>query len=344
MDAKSLREKMKEKATRLAGGKDEVPGSTTWTPAEPMNTEYKTGARPISKQNLKTGGKVQGETAKHHAGRVARKSGGKVDKIGNDIINRNVKDANEDREGKKHIGGWKKGGRTGKLYGGGLYGMENQHTKDAFKKGGKVKKDAGGIILNDKDIRSKPGVAGVMPATTAPVDSKRTAPVVTADAAQKSKNDPVYMVHSAIQGGRGWVPKDVAPSLAGPGKNFEGMVRTVDAPKGSTTPPSARAGRQDGGRTKGKTNINIIIAPQGGNKDAAPPVMDAPPPMDMPPMPMKPPIAAGPPMGMPPGPPAGLEAALAMPRKDGGKVIHMDHGAGGGLGRLEKIKKYGKNA
>ncbi len=350
MDAQGLREKMKEKAQRLAGGSDEWPGSqSTKMPTDKLDADVKTGARPISKQHLKTGGKVQGAAAQHHAGRVARKSGGKVDKIGDDIINRNVKEANEDREGKKHVGGWKKGGRTGKLYGGGLYGMENEHSghgpfgmkkggKAAKASGGKIKKAPGGIILNDEDIRSKPGVTGVMPAPTTPMGGKRPVAVVEETVVKAPK------VSAATANG------SIAP-VARLGRNFSDMltpamdtsVEPVKSAKGKKS--GGRTAKQDGGRAKGKTNINIIIAPQGGQKEAPipPPVMDAPPPMDMPPpMPMKPPIAAGPAMGMPPGPPAGLAAALG--RKDGGKVIHMEHGAGGGLGRLEKIKKYGAKA
>ena len=122
----------------------------------------------------------------------------------------------------------------------------------------------------------------------------------------------------------------------------------------------------DGGRTakkgggslgKGKTNVNIMIHPHSGA--AQPPVM---PPMGGLPMPPRPPVSPPmPPQGMPMGaPPMGGPAAALPPmgagrpgmppmgRKHGGKIpagmktMHViDNAAGGGLGRLEKIKEYG---
>lgn len=137
-------------------------------------------------------------------------------------------------------------------------------------------------------------------------------------------------------------------------------------------------GRAMGGRMKhgkkGHTNVNVIVAPQGGAGGAPavpPPVLPAggPPPMPMPPPP-RPPMAppggpmagAGPMAPMPPGlPPPGLMPprasggrieeslkAQGLSRSDtqgramGGKVVrphvadHMTAGAVSGLGRLEK--------
>lgn len=120
MDAKSLREAMKDKAKRLASGTSEKVDSSTFTPAEPLDADVKTGMRPISRRAFKTGGKVDGGDMKHHAGRTARKAGGRVDvteKIG--LANTDQKTANEDRDGKKHVGGFKKGGSIKKAGGGG---------------------------------------------------------------------------------------------------------------------------------------------------------------------------------------------------------------------------------
>jgi len=113
MDAKSLREAMKAKAKRLAGASSEKVDSSDFTPAEPLNTEAKTGMRPISRRAFKTGGKVEGADNEQRADRSPR---GFKEKVG--LANTNQKDANEEREGKKHIGGMKKGGRVAKQDGG----------------------------------------------------------------------------------------------------------------------------------------------------------------------------------------------------------------------------------
>ena len=123
-----------------------------------------------------------------------------------------------------------------------------------------------------------------------------------------------------------------------------------------------RAHRATGGRTKGKTNVNIIISPQSGGQGQGvlgagvgmgqPPV----PPM-MPQMPpqMPPQMLPAPPMGGGQQLPPQLMAALAakggaggfppMPRKSGGRVgqgmpkyQEKDYGSGSGLGRLVKKK------
>jgi hypothetical protein len=117
MDAKSLREAMKEKAKRLSGATSEKVDASTFTPAEPLNASVKTGMRPVSRRAFKVGGKVAGAEAMTHAGRTPRKSGGKTE-YANALVNRNVKDANEERDGIKHVGGMKNGGRTAKQNGG----------------------------------------------------------------------------------------------------------------------------------------------------------------------------------------------------------------------------------
>ena len=92
-----------------------------------------------------------------------------------------------------------------------------------------------------------------------------------------------------------------------------------------------RPAYKGGGRVKG-TTVNIIVAPQ--TKPEGPPM---PPPGALPPMP------PGPPPGPPPMPPGGPLPGIPMGRKHGGRV-HMKAGAGGGKGRLAKIKAYGDNA
>jgi hypothetical protein len=121
--AKKARAAMKAKAHRLGSDRPlEKVDSSTWTPAPMINADVKTGLRPVSRRQFKKGGKVvgkvHGEKAMQRADRKPRKSGGEVKEWVNAKINRNVKDANEEREGKKHIGAMKKGGRIGRENGG----------------------------------------------------------------------------------------------------------------------------------------------------------------------------------------------------------------------------------
>lgn len=118
--AKSLRAKMRGKAKAMSSQKDSKTDSSDWSPAEPLNADVKTGMRPVSRRTYKTGGKVEGEACAPRADRKPRKSGGEAKAWMNAKINRNVKDANEEREGIKHVGGLKTGGRAHKLSGGAL--------------------------------------------------------------------------------------------------------------------------------------------------------------------------------------------------------------------------------
>jgi len=127
--------------------------------------------------------------------------------------------------------------------------------------------------------------------------------------------------------------------------------------------PGGRKAHAKGGKAKGKTNININVMPHHAGMPMAGGPMGGP---AMPPMPPRPPMAPpSAPMGAPMGggqtDPA-LLAALAggrgpqmapmgggmpMARKSGGRAMAktehvIDHAAGGGLGRLEKIKAYGE--
>jgi len=133
--AKKARAGMKSKAERLAGEKDRKTDSSDWSPAEPLNADVKTGMRPVSRRAYKDGGKVAGSAPKGRADRKPRKAGGKVEAKGEQplvdrYVNRDLKKANEYRDGKKHIGGLKTGGRAGKLSGGALKRYTEKANED----------------------------------------------------------------------------------------------------------------------------------------------------------------------------------------------------------------------
>jgi len=252
-----------------------------YSPDGPMNAGEPTGMRPISRRQFKRGGSVEGSKGVMRADRKPRASGGKA-MTPDSYINRDVKEANKERDGVNHIGGMKRGGRAGKLAGGPLM----QATGSA-----------------------------PMPPTT--IGRK--------------------------EGGK------VHVSGCGCAKCGGGRVERKEggAIYGGTRPVAGRLARKGGGRTKGKTNVNIIITQPGAG---GPPM---PPPGAMPPPP-------GGPVGLhqgapPPMPPPGVGAAPAgmpMPRKSGGRTVDggkpvkpgaypIESGGGGGLGRLEKAKAYG---
>lgn len=110
--------------------------SSTWTPSAPENAGVKTGARPLTKRLYKKGGKVIGKDAMKRADRKPRKAGGRAEHKApwvDDLINRDVRMANDKREGVKHEGAFKKGGKTHKASGGKLGKYMNQAMENYSK-------------------------------------------------------------------------------------------------------------------------------------------------------------------------------------------------------------------
>lgn len=116
----SIKNPMRDKAKRLTSGEPHTKvDSSTWTPPEMENAGIKTGLRPLSKRQYKSGGKVHGHDAKKRGDRAMRKSGGRTESedrskrylTPDNLLNRDVRMANEAREGIKHVGGFKKGGK-----------------------------------------------------------------------------------------------------------------------------------------------------------------------------------------------------------------------------------------
>ena len=107
--AKAARSAMKDKIKRLLMPLKGKVDASDYGPEEVLDADVKTGMRPISRRAYKSGGKVSGECGPMRADRKPRNSGGKAT-TPNSMINRNDKDANEDREGKKHVGALARGG------------------------------------------------------------------------------------------------------------------------------------------------------------------------------------------------------------------------------------------
>jgi len=112
-----------------------------YSPEGPMDAGAQTGERPISRRQYRRGGQVEGMKGPMRADRKPRATGGKA-LTANSYLNRDVREANEEREGTKHEGGFKRGGRTGKLAGGPLMQATGSPTLPPTtlnrKEGGKV--------------------------------------------------------------------------------------------------------------------------------------------------------------------------------------------------------------
>lgn len=114
--SKAARSAMKGKISRLmrTDPKAKVDASG-YTPPDALDADVQTGARPVRGRRYKRGGKVmkvEGEHAKHHAGRKPRKSGGSAYATPDNLLNRDVVEANKERAGSKHVGAFKKGGKV----------------------------------------------------------------------------------------------------------------------------------------------------------------------------------------------------------------------------------------
>lgn len=113
------RDAAREKAARLTRTPKGDVDASGWR--EPLGEQgrapgVQTGPRPVSRRQFKAGGKVS-----MHAGRKPRAKGGTT-KTDGGLINTDVKEMNEAREGPKHVGGMKRGGRAHKMIGGPNFG------------------------------------------------------------------------------------------------------------------------------------------------------------------------------------------------------------------------------
>ena len=333
MDAKSLREAMKSKARRLAGASSTKLDSSDFTPAELLNADVKTGMRPISRRAFKSGGKVDGEEAKGNASRTPRGNIG--------LANTNQRIANEERDGKKHVGGFKKGGRVPKYIGGSAADpiaveppTEAPVSKYIAKRkdGGRTAKADGGTMrpmARPADLEAAQAIHrgnraaenSDAPAKMGYAPETSIRPKARAMNPEEMKNQEMLdraAKYGQKKGGKvEGSAKDMAEDKAMAKKRGMSMKEweKSDADKahdkacGGGT--SGRMARKSGGKV-GKTNINIIISPHHDGKlgsMGAQPGMEAGIPKPPMPGPAMPPAGGPPPM--PPQLPPGLGAALA---------------------------------
>jgi hypothetical protein len=370
-EAAKYRADRKAKAEKMAAGSSTKPDSSDWSQAGPLDADVQTGERPVSRRQFRSGGAVSGDFTAMRADRKPRLGGMSA----SEYINRDVKAANEDRAGTKHVGGFATGGNVGdtvptsRLA---FTGGESRLSKAAgLKKGGRTAKAMGGMLgilpelldasgKKDKDAGSAQVVGR---ATGGKVDGSVSGTPITGGRTPKaagggtgkdaeghgSYSKPThYEIHDRHTG-----------TVVGKAMTRSGATRSVDKRDNAyggyrygaravyanpetaagINPPVARA---SGGRTKGKMNVNIIIGAPGGGQGAPPQPMPMPPPQMAAPMrpPMPAPGPVGPPVGAgPPMPPP----QMPMGRKRGGRAGY-DAGAGSGEGRLEKVAKYGDKA
>ena len=329
--SKAARSAMKSKAERLVRtDPNERVDASGYTPPDALDADVKTGMRPISKRQFKRGGKVHGEQAKKRADRVARKSGGRAEAF----MNRNEKEANEERTGSKHVGGFKRGGEahSDKKEDEALIRKEVKASALKRKSGGSVSDGAeeGTRPVGGREARARGGQSTWGGST--PMRLIKT---------HKAENGRMSKVYRDPDWGEYRVKHyDASGKMIG-----ESHHDDAEDAHNTAQHEVGREERKSGGRTKGKTNINIIIGGHGQQQPPAPPPMMPPPHPPMMPPPGPPP-GLGAPGGPPPGGPAPLNAP--MPRKSGGRAFaatkalgEHDTGSGGGLGRLKKIETYG---
>jgi hypothetical protein len=192
--SRNARRAMRAKIHRLTSAKSGKVDASSYGPEEVLNSEVKTGMRPISRRAYKKGGKVvavSGADAKKHAGKKPR-SGSKHLTV-DALVNRNYKDANEAREGKKHVGALKTGGRAvKKAYGGPMEeGISTRPTTDS------------GRRMTNEELGMVPGGGYTVPAPkpkkAPPAPVKRSGP-----SAKTVSETAAYMRNVRKSGGRAW--------------------------------------------------------------------------------------------------------------------------------------------
>jgi hypothetical protein len=150
--AKTARKMMKDKLNRMLRGASGPVDASGYEVPDALDADVKTGARPISRRLFKRGGKVvsnaQGKETRKHAGRKPRKSGGSAAATPDNLINRDVRVANELREGKKHKGAFASGGKASTYD-----DRDYDDSEPGMKSGGRAKRQMGGLSYSPSDTR-----------------------------------------------------------------------------------------------------------------------------------------------------------------------------------------------
>jgi len=369
--SKSARAAMRAKAKRLTsgGGNGKVDASDYTQPTD-MNASKKTGMRPVSPRTYKLGGRVQGDRGPRRGDKKPRGN------VADEISTRDTKQANRDKFGSPHVGGMKKGGaahddaaedkamikkmvrpsamkRDAKCGGGAMGRADGGKAPDPKPSDSGQGYDPVAVnkeIAKDKRIGGKEAAqihrllkgryksGGSVAGGERPTGDR----IPRADGGRNQASDN-------FKGGLSTKGLDWKKHPSGDGyawydgrKQMSGMFGDkADATKAAIT-LKERSARASGGRTKGKTNINIIVNPSKAQNDQPPvPGPVRPPPPPMPAAPPPPPPQGSPPGGPPPSmPPPSMMAGMGGPpsmRARGGRLgMNKIGGAGGGLGRLEK--------
>lgn len=339
--SEEARSKAKDKAARLVrADPTQRVDASGYRPDGAMDADVQTGERPISRRQFRLGGKVAGEASLPRADRKPRANGGRA-LTADSLINRDVREANKERDGTKHDGGFKKGGRVHKTMGG--LALPNWADSVSRKSGGRTGKFFGG---GTAPAMVGSGGSGLGAQAMAARPAQGVSPMTRPAGGPTMPGTGRPMMIGRASGGKVHAAGCECAKCSGGrvGKKAGGAIND------GTRPVGGRLARKGGGRAKKGTNVNIIITQPGGM--ARPPM---PPPGAMPPggppglrqgmPPAPPPVAAMPPPG---GPPPGA----MMPRKSGGRTLEkdggklakpgkypIDSGAGGGLGRLEKAAR-----
>ncbi len=378
--SKKARSAMRDKARRLtAAGDGKKVDASDWTPPAAMNANKKTGMRPVSPRTYKLGGRVQGDRGPKRSDKAPRgnvaneistrdtkqanrdkfgsphiggmKKGGvahddtKQDKA---LIKKMVKPSVLKRDAKCGGGRMADGGaadadRVARLKAGDPTAIRVKKVESLPPRKGAIEelegrlkregKQRGGSVAGGE----RPEGGRIPRASGGKIGAARNA-VLTAG--RKYGED-----HPKTQAARDAYNDVVAERTGSRKMSMDGAASKSAMDKGMYRPDSeknrgGRTERASGGRTKGKTNINIVVNPAKPDQNAVPPSGPVRPPVMPPPPPPAPPMT--PPPGAPPPnmPPPSMMAGAGGPppmRARGGRLgMNRIGGAGGGLGRLEK--------